>query len=1725
MKSLLSNKPVFRVFLLLFILSIIGVLALRSAVLFPASFAQKGGVSFPSPNLATTLAANDIAIVSYNSDNPDAAHPDGFSFVILRAIGSGTVINFTDKGWTSGGAFSNFAGDSVITFTAATDLAAGTVIASHSATGVLNPQFSGALDLAEAGDQIIAYQGSAATPTLLYAIDFADGNTSFAANATTANNSALPSALSIGTTAVAIAGDNASFAGPTNGLVSSLRSDIGDFNSWVSNDNSPQTLINGPFLLAPDRQLWVAGSGAGEAIVHIHGDGTVSSGNVGFNLVQLFQNEANLFHPSDIALDTVHDKYFFVDADLNGHNRIIQASISTALNNPGATPTFTVLYSNNGTGATGSMRTLSLDTANGIIYFDIATTFNKIVYDTPNQTPTQLANLGSNNYVTQATIDYAHGEVYLGSSRITSVFGSDVVTKNYIYRATGLTSASATLTFSQLPFNPDDNDPGPPNHADTVGFVGLAGEAWPVERGTVRGVDVDPVNRVLYLVTGSVRVDTSAAGDGSEFTTYLGGVWAYNLVSNPNGDVSLVYQQNGSTGPVGLLYYMEVDPNTNKYYVVDETGTNADPGDGGVWIGNTSGGTPTLFSLVANVNGLGPQGLELDTAPTLTVVTASPTYTEQQSSPTTVQLISSATANDIDARSLTDQLAGATVRISSGFFQGVDTLSFTPGGGISGSYNSTTGVLTLTGVSSFSNYQTVLASVRFQATGDNPTNYGTNASRTISWAVSDGLLTSDEQSSVVTVVGVNDPPVNTNGGANPRVVNEDTNLSFNLLSISDVDADPNSQQLVTTLAVANGTLTVGSVGGGALVSGSTTGTVTLTGTSTQINTTLGAVTNVVYRGIQDFNGTDPLTITTNDQGNTPAPAQSDSDLIGITVNPVNDAPTLNAISNPAAILEDAGLQTVNLSGISEGPTNESSQTLTITAVSNNTGLIPNPTVSFVENSTTGSLSYTPVADTSGSATITVTVTDSGGTASGGVNSLTRTFTVNVTAVNDAPTLNTIADTNILEDAAQQTVGLTGISNGPNETGQVNSISATSDNPGLIPNPAVIYTSPNATGSLTFTPVANMNGSAVVTVTISDNGGTANGGINTLSRTFTVNVAAVNDAPTLDPIANPADIAENSPQQTINFSGVGAGDSEIQSLVVTATSNNPTLIPNPSVSYTSPQATGSLNYTPVAGQAGDAVITVTVGDSGGTANGGVDSFSRTFNVHVIAIPDIFARDARAAEPSSGMTNMLFTVALSSAPTGPLSVNYATADGGVNPATGGTCSGGADYEITSGTLNFAAGQTLATVPLVICSDANTETDETLLLNLTTPVGGSLVRAQAVGTITAVNNAGEALINEVRTSGPNGPGDEFVEIYNNSDSPVTVAASDASAGLGLFKLGADCNATPVLVGTIPNGTVIPARGHYLFVGSTYSLGSYSAGDSLLTSDIPNDSNLGLFATADPSNLSSDTRIDAVGFGTNTGGAVCDLLREGTNLQPATGSTSQYSFVRALAVSGVPKDANDNATDFMLLSTTPSTPVGSNVAPQLGAPGPESLASPTLRNNEIITTLIDVAQPPASLPNRIRNLTPDPANNSTFGTLEIRRKFINNTGAPITRLRFRIVDITSFPVPSGIADLRVRSSSPLSVTITGGATITVQGSALETPSQPIGGALNSSLDSGTITLATPLAPGAEVNVRFLLGVQQTGYFKFFISLEALANSAPPPPIAIQQPGSKGKRGTIKRN
>ncbi len=144
-----------------------------------------------------------------------------------------------------------------------------------------------------------------------------------------------------------------------------------------------------------------------------------------------------------------------------------------------------------------------------------------------------------------------------------------------------------------------------------------------------------------------------------------------------------------------------------------------------------------------------------------------------------------------------------------------------------------------------------------------------------------------------------------------------------------------------------------------------------------------------------------------------------------------------------------------------------------------------------------------------------------------------------------------------------------------------------------------------------------NGQATATFTAPGPGASCNPTATVDGASASASISVLpNEAPTITAISDISNLLENAGPQTVNFSGVSPGiDDAGQTLTVTAISDNTTLI-SPSVSYTSPNATGSVSFTPAANQFGVANITVTVKDNGGTAGGGTDNKVIHFKVTVL-----------------------------------------------------------------------------------------------------------------------------------------------------------------------------------------------------------------------------------------------------------------------------------------------------------------------------------------------------------------------------------------------------------------------------------------------------------------------------------------------------------------------------
>ncbi|HKO36534.1 MAG TPA: Calx-beta domain-containing protein [Pyrinomonadaceae bacterium] len=507
---------------------------------------------------------------------------------------------------------------------------------------------------------------------------------------------------------------------------------------------------------------------------------------------------------------------------------------------------------------------------------------------------------------------------------------------------------------------------------------------------------------------------------------------------------------------------------------------------------------------------------------------------------------------------------------------------------------------------------------------------------------------------------------------------------------------------------------------------------------------------------------------------------------------------------------------------------------------------------------------------------------------------------------------------------------------------------------------------------------------------------------------------------------------------------------------------------------------------------------------------------------ITLPSFSISDATPQfEGNAGTTSFTFTVTK----TGPgaASVNFQTQNGSATIANN-------DYQSNSGSLSFASSDTTKTITVLVNGDTAGELDETFNVLLQSPTDATISDGTGVGTILnddETASAGQLIISEFRLSGPGAnpaarANNEFIELYNATDQDVFVTTTDGSAGWAV------ATSSGVAVFHVPNGTIIPAREHFLGTNTSgYSLDTYPAGDgtsatgdATWTTDVPDNTALAVFRTNNAANFNTTNRLDSVGPNTETN----TLYREGTGYSPLApadlAQNLEHTFFRQICVfqagcptPGRPRDTQDNAADFIFADT-----IGANTSAgqRLGSPGPENLSSPIKRDPAVNLVLLDATVSDASAPNRVRNPSPsDPANASQFGTMTIRRRVVNQTGGTVTRLRFRVIDMTTHP-SGALADLRLRSSSDQSAigvndSVTCSATgtpsgappplctVTVKGLTLEQPPNVTaanGGGLNTTV---ILPLPSGLADGQSINVQFLLGVQKTGPFRFYLVIEAL--------------------------
>ena len=295
--------------------------------------------------------------------------------------------------------------------------------------------------------------------------------------------------------------------------------------------------------------------------------------------------------------------------------------------------------------------------------------------------------------------------------------------------------------------------------------------------------------------------------------TSTNGIWAYStdgavtwtnfpssLTSTPNGtgvmylnatdSLRFTPTANANGTALGSLNYRAIDATFGTFATGAIVNTNANYGGTGA---------------VSLANGyLNVDVTAVNEAPILTT-TSTRAYTENGAAAAINTVI---TVADLDNTTL----ASGTVSISTGFALGQDVLSFTnvPAtmGNIAGSYNATTGVMTLTSASStatIAQWQVAMRAVSYSNTSNTPT----TAARTVSYVINDGVVNSTAFTSTINVMPVNDAPSAT---SSTITVLEDSSKTFAAsdFGFSDVDGNTLSAVIISTLPAA-GTLTLNNV--------------------------------------------------------------------------------------------------------------------------------------------------------------------------------------------------------------------------------------------------------------------------------------------------------------------------------------------------------------------------------------------------------------------------------------------------------------------------------------------------------------------------------------------------------------------------------------------------------------------------------------------------------------------------------------------------------------------------------------------------------------------------------------------------------------------------------------------------------------------------------------------------------------------------------------------------
>ena len=251
------------------------------------------------------------------------------------------------------------------------------------------------------------------------------------------------------------------------------------------------------------------------------------------------------------------------------------------------------------------------------------------------------------------------------------------------------------------------------------------------------------------------------------------------------------------------------------------------------------------------------------------------------------------------------------------------------------------------------------------------------------------------------------------------------------------------------------------------------------------------------------------------------------------------------------------------------------------------------------NSALAAVAFEPESNNDQDATVAVNIKDG---LEDGSTAVTGTITLDVTGVNDPPTISEIADQTTDEDTPTGAIAFTvdDVETDPADL----TMSGSSNNQTLVPNAKIVFGGSGENRTVTITPADNQSGQATITVTVSD-------GEKETDETFVLTVNAVNDAPWLDKLYF---ISTHEDIPRVFTVKVHDNDDPVSSLTLTANSSEKTIVPDAGITFSGNGTERTATINPAANQFGDLVITINVSD-------GKSQSSKSFDFKVRAVNDL------------------------------------------------------------------------------------------------------------------------------------------------------------------------------------------------------------------------------------------------------------------------------------------------------------------------------------------------------------------------------------------------------------------------------------------------------------------------------------------------------------------------